>query len=435
MTREVEVDAGPAEAAVRGLTIRQASLTRAQPSRWLWQDRIVLGYLNLLLGNEGIGKGTVICWLIGRLTLGQLPGSLYGQPVSVAVLGDEDSFDDVWVPRLHAAGADLDRVVQVERPDGGFVNVREDREKLAAAVRKHEIGLIYFDQLLDNLGVGVDDWRQKAVRDALQPIRALARELDIAALGSLHPNKRADSFRQLIAGAPAFNSVSRSSLLLAQHPEDEARRVLVRGKGNLSQTPVGVEFRISSYRFPANGHEFNVPVATDFRDGDLTIEDLVGVSVGEQEHSKVTDACEIIEALLPRDGAWHPAKPMFEAGNEESIDERTMKRAKARLMLEHRRTQTFPATTEWRWPNAQDTLGSRVLTVPCVPCVLSTNSRNPLRSSSQDTQDTQDSQNKLPERVPSSEEARTLADLADVELLAPFPGASLEVVSDEPELT
>jgi hypothetical protein len=331
-----------------GLTVRDASLERARPPRWAWTDRIVRGYLNLLLGNEGIGKGTLIAWLIAQLTRGGVPGDLASHPVSVAVLGDEDSFDDVWAPRLHAAGADLSQVIQVERPDGGFVNVREDKTKLAGLILERGVGLVYFDQLLDNLGVGVDDWRQKAIRDALQPLRALARELDIAVLGCLHPNKRAESFRQLIAGAPAFNSVSRSSLLLAEHPNDENRRVLVRGKGNLSQTPTAVEFQIVSYRFDANGHEFNVPLAEDFTEGTFTVEDLVGTETNTLEHSKIGDACEIIETLLPRDDEWHPPKPIYEARAVEEIDERTAKRAKARLEVEHRRTQTFPATVEWR---------------------------------------------------------------------------------------
>lgn len=396
-----------------GLTVRAADLGRAQPPRWAWDQRIVRGYLNLLIGNEGIGKGTAVAWIIARLTRGELPGDLYGMSVGVAVLGDEDSFDDVWAPRLHAAGARLDRVVQVERPDGGFVNVREDHEQLATVVRENGIALVYFDQLLDNLGVGVDDWRQKAVRDALQPLRMLARQLDIATLGCLHPNKRADSFRQLIAGAPAFNSVSRSSLLLAQHPEDEQRRVLVRGKGNLSQTPTAVEFEITSQRFDANGHTFSVPIAHDFTEGTLTVEDLVGDEQTTAEHSRVAEAGDIIETMLPRDGAWHPAKPIIEACRVNEIEERTAQRAKARLGLEHRRTQSFPAAVEWRWPTA-DAHTSSAGTVASVGSVGSGNGRNPLRSSSDDTHDSPDSDHKRREWVGTVLEATDEEDaLAD----------------------
>jgi hypothetical protein len=331
------------------LAVRSADLAKATPPRWAWDGRLVLGYLNLILGNEGIGKGVILAWIIARLTHGELPGDYFGKPISVGVIGDEDSFDGVWTPRLHAAGADLGRVKQIEQVDGGFVNLKEDHKKLAATVTEHELGLLFLDALLDNLGVGVDDWRQKAVRDALQPARALARSLDIAVLGSLHPNKRADTFRQLVSGSTAFNAVSRSSLLLAEHPEDELRRVLVRGKGNLSKIPPAVEFRIKSFKFSANKHQFDVPLACDFAEGSLRVDDLLGDPKGAEEHSKVKDACEIIETLLPHDDEWHEAKPIFDACKKQKIDERTVKRAKLRLCLEHSRTETFPAAALWRW--------------------------------------------------------------------------------------
>jgi hypothetical protein len=321
-----------------------------------------------------------------------------------------------------AIDADLARVVQIERPDGGFVNVREDREKLTIAVKAHEIGLVYLDQLLDNLGVGTDDWRQKAVRDALQPLRALARELDIAVLGCLHPNKRADSFRALIAGAPAFNSVSRSSLLLAQHPDDENRRVLVRGKGNLSKTPTAIEFEIRSHRFAANGFDFNVPLAQDFSEGTLTVDDLVGDESSKTEHSNIAAAAEIIEALLPRDGAWHPAKPILEACAGESFDERTAQRAKNRLNIEHHRTRSFPATVEWRWATA-DALTTPVDAVGTVGTVGTANGRNPLRGSSDDTHDTDDTANERRDCVGTVKTPPEL--LTDADLIAEALGSAV----------
>jgi hypothetical protein len=399
------LEGDPENADAYGLTVRAANLELAQPPRWAWENRIVLGYLNLLIGNEGVGKGTLVAWLIARLTHGDLPGHLRGQPVSVGVLGDEDSFDDVWTPRLHAAGAELSRVVQIERPHG-FVNITEDREPLGVAVKTHGIRVLFLDQLLDNLGAGTDDWRQKSVRLALQPLRALASALDVAAIGCLHPNKKADSFRQLVAGSSAFNAVSRSSLLLAEHPEDEQRRVLVRGKGNLSQKPDPIEFEITSYRFDANGYTFKGPLAASFTTSGLDIDQLLGDDSRRSEHSNIANAAEIIEALLKRDGKWHPSKPIFEACGGEQIDERTVKRAKARLKIEHRRTLTFPASVEWRWPDTQDTVRPRENAFPTVPTVPTTNGQNPIGSSSGDTQDTQERENTSPDSVSSGHKAK-----------------------------
>jgi len=386
------------------LIVRVADLDRAEPPRWAWQDRIVLGYLGLLIGDEGVGKGTLTAWILARLTRGELPGDLRRAPINVGVIGDEDSFDGVWTPRLHAAGADLARVKQIERPDGGFLELRHDRDALARAVVVEEIRLLFFDQLLDNLGAGVDDWRQKPVREALQPLRTLARELDIAALCSLHPNKRGDNFRQLVAGASAFNALSRSSLLLAVHPEDESRRVLVRGKGNLSRTPAAVEFAIGEHRFAANSHDFKVPTVTDLSVGTLSIDDLIGVSAASASASKVGDACEIIEALLPRDGQWHQAKPIKDACSNDDIDERTAQRAKTRLGVEHRRAETFPASTLWRWPASADTHTSSAGSVASVGSVASANGHKALLSSSHDTHDTDDSGNTRRECVATDAE-------------------------------
>jgi hypothetical protein len=92
------------------LRARPADLTRVRPTRWAWDRRIPLGYLALLLGAEGVGKGTLAVWLLARLTRGELPGDLEGAPVRVLLIGDEDSFDSVIVPRLFAAGADLSYV-------------------------------------------------------------------------------------------------------------------------------------------------------------------------------------------------------------------------------------------------------------------------------------------------------------------------------------
>lgn len=335
------------------LLARPADLTKARPPRWAWLYRILLGYLNLLLGDEGVGKGTTAAYLMARWTEGRLPGDLEGEPVSVAVLGDEDSFDHVWTPRLHVAGADLNRVFQIERPDGGMVTLREDRDRLAAVIQERGIRVLYLDALLDNLGVGVDDWRAKAVREALQPARWLARELDIAVIGSLHPNKSGNSFRQLVAGSSAFNAVSRSSLLLAKDPDNPGGRVLVRGKGNLSIAPDAVQFDITGAFFDANGHKFDAPVATNFQNGgNITADDLIARAEPPKRHTKRGEVEDLLHELLPKDGKWHPAKPIYsKCADAGFTDERMVRRARDELGIEHRREEKFGGKSQWRWPN------------------------------------------------------------------------------------
>jgi AAA domain-containing protein len=259
------------------LRTRAAHLSRVRPIRWAWERRLPLGYLSLLLGAEGVGKGTVAAWIIARATRGQLPGDLAGCPARVLLVGDEDSFDSVIVPRLYAAGADLTRVDTLsEEDDDELLDLRRDGAQLRELVVEGCYRLIYLDALLDVLGVDTDDWRAKAVRDALRPLRRTVRELDVSVLASVHPNKgQRNSFRDLVSGSFAFNASSRSSLLLAPHPDDDDRRVLVRGKGNLSAAPPSFEFALQGRDLEINGHGFSLPIVADPCEGDLTVEDII----------------------------------------------------------------------------------------------------------------------------------------------------------------
>jgi len=325
--------------------------SRSKPPRWAWDKWLLIGYLNLLIGNEGVGKGTLMCDLIAKLTKGTLQGSLYGEPANVAIIGDEDSFADVWVPRLVAAGVDrdTDRIVRLEKPDGGFIELKADQYRIARFVREHNIKFLFLDQLLDNLGAGTDDWKQKAVREALAPARWLAGELEIAVVGSLHPNKRGDNFRQIVAGTSAFNALSRSSLLLAQHPLQPGRVVLMRGKGNLSKAPEPLDFAIESEVFEMNGHTWNVPRVADVRAADVSIDDvLVPASKPTGRSSRRARVEKAIEEAL-KDGDWHPSKGITEPLEADGVSENMIASARRDLGVEWER-RGMPAKTYWCLP-------------------------------------------------------------------------------------
>ncbi|MGH2964410.1 MAG: AAA family ATPase [Solirubrobacterales bacterium] len=268
---------GDGERAV-GLRTRGVLMERVRPIRWLWKRRIPCGLPSLVVGEEGVGKGTVMAWLVARASRGELEGDLKGEPVNTLIIGDEDGFESVWVPRLYAAGGDLGRLRTLD--DGEYLDDLSARaDDLSIAIERDEIGLIVLDQVLDHVNGGTDGsavFNPKNVRQAMMPLRRVAGHYGIAAVGSLHPNKRkAGSFRELVAGSHQFNAVSRSSLLLGEDPEDKRRRVLVRGKGNHSAVPRSFEFRIGVREFELNDHGFEMPVVEDAEDGDRTVEDLL----------------------------------------------------------------------------------------------------------------------------------------------------------------
>jgi hypothetical protein len=329
--------------------LRNPDPSTARPVRWAWQHRVAIGKLNLLVGNEGTGKGVVNAWQASMLSHGRLDGDLKGTAVNVLIVGDEDALEDTWTPRLYAAEADWRRVFFPPHDIGDLdVTTDEGISTLNTWVRDYEIGVVVFDALLDNLG-SCDAYEPRQVRGALRPLRRFAADRDVAVLGSLHPRKGdALSFRDLVAGSHQFNAVSRSSLLIAEHPDDKRRRVLLRGKGNLSILPEPLEFEIKSCAFQLNGATFDQPLATDWGTADIDLEDVLP---RRSRESKQESAGHWLRAYLSR-GDWLPSAEVKEAGQRAGFGERILQRALEELVedgeAETRNTDTVPRRTVWR---------------------------------------------------------------------------------------
>ena len=139
----------------RRVTLTPASAIKPRPVKWLWHHRIALGTLALLGGREGIGKSILTYQLSADITRGQLPGVHHGTPRAVLICATEDSWSHTIVPRLMAAGADLDRVyrIDVTTSEGiaGTLSLPADLGALEVAVTEVDAAAIVLDPLLSRL--------------------------------------------------------------------------------------------------------------------------------------------------------------------------------------------------------------------------------------------------------------------------------------------
>ena len=217
-------------------TTRVADLTKVRPVRFTWRPFLVKGKLNLMTGEEDMGKSTLQAWIAARATTGELRGDYHGRPGNVLFVGaDEDDWNEIVVPRLYAADADLDRVFEFT---GGIFNVVDHIDSLEAALTERAYALVVFEQLMDVLPTMRNANDPVALRAALRPLRHVLRTREVTGLGTLHVNKAdAASLRQKMQGSMQFGALSRSTILVDRHPEDDDRRVAVLGKSNYVPTP------------------------------------------------------------------------------------------------------------------------------------------------------------------------------------------------------
>jgi AAA domain len=313
--------------AVRG------DLAAIRRTRWAWQDWAPLGSFLIVAGEPGTGKGVLTCYLLAQLTQGQAPGDLEGEPVNVLWVGFEDSWPEVVLPRLVAAGADVERIysLRVATP-GQHLDIARDEQALAELVDRHQLRVVAFEAIVDHLA-GVDDHKNAEVRRGLTPVVELARERQLLVIGTTHLNKTASgSYRHRVAGSGGYLAVARVGWLVHRHPDTPELRVLALGKGNLGKVPDSMVFAIEGVDVP-NPESDEVAdvgrVAPDpepYFDRSLTVDEVL-VGPKPEHGSLEDDVTEFLQEFL-EDGPQR-STDVYEAAAERGLGEKALKRHKA----------------------------------------------------------------------------------------------------------
>jgi hypothetical protein len=275
---------------------RPVDLTQLRPVRFTWKPWLVHGRLNLLAGEESVGKSTLQAWIVAKATRGELAD----HPVRVLFVGaDEDSWNEVTAPRLYALGADLSMVGEfVPVDDATIFNVVDHARELDRELRVGKFGLVVFEQLMDVLPALKNSTEPMEIRRALRPLRRVLAARDVTGLGTLHVNKaQADQLRQRMQGSMQFNALSRSTILVDRHPGDTDRRIAVLGKANYVAGSVAMSFRIEGHRFDLNGREFDVGRVADVQADNTSIGDVLAQGRGRRDLARDRKRDEVLLAL------------------------------------------------------------------------------------------------------------------------------------------
>ncbi len=341
----------------RRIRLTPASSIRPRPVRWLWDLRLALGTLCLLAGREGIGKSTLAYAIAAWITRGQLPGIYSGTPRAVIVAATEDSWEHTIVPRLMAAGADLDLIFRVDVTvvDGldTTLILPSDLGQLEVSVAEVDAALILLDPLMSRLSASLDTHKDAEVRLALEPLTALADRSAAVVLGLIHVNKSggADALNMLM-GSRAFGAVARSVLFAMTSPDDESIKLLGQPKNNLGRSDLPtITYRIDGVKV-ADHEEGEIWTGRVEWIGevDLSIADALVASGEDTETRTATrDAADWLADYLKSVGGCAASGAVKDNGKAVGHSERTLQRARKQL---HIATESsgFPRQTVWRLP-------------------------------------------------------------------------------------
>jgi len=331
--------------AVRRLFVTASEL-RPRRQRWLWEHRIPLNEVTLFAGMQGRGKSTMTMYWIAGVTR----GSFGHEPVDVLLLSAEEDHETTIVPRLIAAGADMERV-HLHRIERHFTLPR-DVAIIEEAVRGWKVGLVVIDPLLSYLDDETDAYSPKEIRRALHALNVVKRTATIVAL--IHFRKEsAQEVLHMITSSSAFSEVPRSVLGLGKEPDtadEDGRLVLVHLKCNVGrqQRPRLVRIGESWIDDPDGGAPFETSRVTVGEECDLTKEQVFKPTVGGRPSTVRDEAKEFLTAELKAGrGAVDVKKVKGKFSPIGSGD--TLKRAANEMGL---KAEHVGGTWYWREPDA-----------------------------------------------------------------------------------
>lgn len=336
----------------RRVLLTAASSIKPRPVRWVWDDRVPAGAITLIPGREGIGKSLTLVWLTACITRGTLPGIHYGTPRPVIYAATEDSWAHTVVPRLIAAGADLDMVyrvdVRTETDQIAPLTLPHDTDALAETIQEMGVAMLALDPLMSVLSAGIDTHRDRELRTALDPLTALADRTGCAVVGLAHFNKGGgNDALNLITGSRAFSAVARAVISIARDPDDEEGGcVLSQSKNNLGRLDLpSLRYVIQSAEVATDEGPAHVGRLVFTGETDRSVTDIISDS-GEDRAEKKDAKQFLMEALAA--GPVRSKVIAQDAREGLGISERTLKRARQELGVKAEQMATGPnGKNEW----------------------------------------------------------------------------------------
>jgi hypothetical protein len=333
----------------------RASTFEISAIQWLWSNRFALGKLGILAGLPDEGKGQVLCDMAARVTRGlDWPcGEGTAPQGNVVLLTAEDDPKDTVVPRLIAAGADLDRIeiVQMVHEAGKdrMFSLVSDLDLLRQTVlRVGNVNMIQIDPITAYLGVKqIDSFRTTDVRAVLGPVTDLASELMVSIVGIMHFNKKIDVTNPLlrISDSLAFGATARHVYAVVDDPENK-RKLLVKGKNNLARH----DNKALAYGFGARevgkdkktGKEIWAPHVVWYSQHiEVTATEAMQAAGGQSGYAR-RDAREFLLNRL--EAGPVNADDILEEAKHNGISQKTLKRAKKDLNI-----RSVRGEDNWFW--------------------------------------------------------------------------------------
>jgi putative DNA primase/helicase len=331
------------------LLIRSSDIV-PEKIEWLWPGFIASGRLTGLVGYPGSGKSHVGIDLAATISTGRdFPGGgVNGNPGHVIILSAEDHPADTIVPRLIAAGADLERIDIVKAVKDGEAerpfNLSVDLDRLEKEHKVTKVKLLVIDPATAYLGsaAGKRISRNNGgdIRAVLDRLTSFAEKHELAVVAVSHLNKsRGASAITRIMGSTEWVAVPRAVFLVAEEPGTD-RRLFLPLKNNLGPDRIGYAFHIED-RVVADGISMSAVV---WHPDPITMSaDEALAATGKKAPSEAIDFLQQALSNGPMDQT-----EVVRLGQEAGFTAKVLRTAREKLGVKPKK-EGFGTNGKWVW--------------------------------------------------------------------------------------
>jgi putative DNA primase/helicase len=319
---------------------RAADITPRQID-FLWAGRLARGKHTAFAGEPGDGKSQLSIYMAATVSRGgEWPCNEGQAPLgNVIIFNAEDGADDTIVPRLIAAGADMERVhivsaVVLEDGKGRRTfNLQADLALLEDKIREiGDVALVIIDPISSYMGKA-DSHKNAEVRGALEPLSEMAERMKVAVLSITHFSKagsgNTNKALHRFIGSIAFVGAPRAAFAVIEDADNEGRILVLHAKNNMAPKPQGLAYRLLQTIVEDN----IVASYVHWEDAPVTVsadQALAATSGGAEQHSARREAEDFLrETLTQPEGV--AATEVAEAAQALGIAPRTLRRARKSL--------------------------------------------------------------------------------------------------------
>src|SRR5262245_46094648 len=357
-------DAPPAEESAishnhpsRGQLIsrRAADIT---PKRidFLWAGRLARGKHTAFAGEPGDGKSQLSAYVAAMISKGgEWPCDEGRAPVgNVIIFNAEDGADDTIVPRLIAAGADLERIYIVSavlQEDGKgrrTFNLQADLALLEQKIREiGNVALVIIDPISSYMGK-TDSHKNSEVRGALEPASEMAERMKVAILSITHFSKagsgNTNKALHRFIGSIAFVGAPRAAFAVIEDADNEGRMLVLHAKNNMASKPQGLAYRLLQTIVGDNivasyVHWEDTPVA-------ISADQALGAAESIGNRTSKEEAIDFLRDILGQ--GEMPAEEVQQAARKAGITSKPLRSAREALKIKSRRDGFGPGAV-WYW--------------------------------------------------------------------------------------